>query len=94
VQESLTNIVRHARAKQASVELSHQVHADGTAQVRLAVRDNGVGLRMADAKPGMGMLGMRERISALGGQLEWTSLPTGGTQLQLHLSLPHPELTP
>ena len=87
VQESLTNIARHAHSSQASVALAHTVLAPGEDRVVLTVRDNGVGLPSGGTHQGLGVLGMRERVSALGGQMALTLLPTGGTQLQVLLPL-------
>ena len=91
VQESLTNIARHARASQASVAIVRVAQeageGEGEGHISLTVCDNGVGLQFAAAQPGLGILGMRERVSALGGQLELTRLPSGGTQLQVLLPL-------
>ena len=65
VQESLTNVLRHANATQVEVRLAEK---DGSYLVR--VSDNGGGV--SDAKPsdGRGLLGMRERAELLGGHLE------------------------
>jgi signal transduction histidine kinase len=71
-QESLANVARHAQASQASVVLDYRPEA-----VRLSIHDNGMGFtpealeRPAAPGPwgGFGLLGMRERIAALGGTL-------------------------
>ena len=63
-QEALTNVVRHAEARDARLELTTKPDA-----IRLAVRDNGRGLR--DASEGAGLRGMRERAILVGAQLEW-----------------------
>jgi signal transduction histidine kinase len=62
-QEGLTNVRRHARASRVDVRLDFQ-----PAEVRLQVRDNGVGA--ADTGGGFGLLGIRERMQLLGGSLE------------------------
>jgi signal transduction histidine kinase len=65
--EALTNIVRHANASKASVQVDHH-----NGQVELAVRDNGAGVgngRRRDSGTGHGIVGMRERAEALGGSL-------------------------
>ncbi|MBA3824040.1 MAG: sensor histidine kinase [Ktedonobacterales bacterium] len=87
VQEALTNIARHAHAKRVTVDLRE---ADGEAQ--LLVRDDGQGFDLA-APPkapgsdgGLGLVGIRERVSLLSGQLDVTSSPSEGTSL--HLTLP------
>ncbi|MGR8932637.1 MAG: sensor histidine kinase [Gammaproteobacteria bacterium] len=65
VQEGLTNIHKHARATGVDVDL--EVGAD---QVRLTVADNGVVKRLPlAATNGIGLLGIRERLDALHGQL-------------------------
>jgi two-component system, NarL family, sensor histidine kinase DesK len=61
VREAVTNVVRHARASTCTIAI---VASDD--QVRLTVRDDGVG---ATAPEGSGLTGMRERIAALGGQV-------------------------
>ena len=81
-QEALTNVARHAKAKRVDVT----VHADG-ARLRLVVADDGVGLGPgADRPAGMGLIGIRERVLALGGVL--TLRGDSGTELQVELPLP------
>jgi signal transduction histidine kinase len=84
MQESLTNILRHAGATEVSVGFRA---ADG--QVRLDVRDNGRGFGPEDLskRTSFGVRGMRERVRDLGGTLEIASTPDGGTQLSLQLPL-------
>jgi signal transduction histidine kinase len=62
-QEGLTNVCRHARASRVDVLLDFQ-----PSEVRLEVRDNGVGA--AETSGGFGLLGIRERMQLLGGRLE------------------------
>ncbi len=63
--EALTNVVRHAHASAASVQVDHY---DG--RVEVAVRDDGSGSAGDEGvKPGHGIAGMRERAEALGGRL-------------------------
>jgi signal transduction histidine kinase len=74
VQESLTNVVRHARAGRAGITVTH---ADG--RVTVEVTDDGrAGGNGAGAGSGQGILGMRERTRALGGSLEAGPRPGGG----------------
>jgi signal transduction histidine kinase len=81
VSEALTNAAKHANASVVQIELT----AEG-AIVRLAIRDDGVG--GADLGRGSGLVGLRDRIEALGGTLQLTS-PTGaGTTLQIEIPLP------
>lgn len=62
-QEGLTNVRKHARASRADLALDY---ADPTA-VHLTIHDNGLG--SADPTNGFGLLGMRERVSLLGGEM-------------------------
>jgi len=84
LQESLTNIGRHAQAKRARIAL----RLEGGA-VLLEVDDDGRGIDTEDiAKPrSLGLKGMRERTRYLGGTLEVERAPSGGTQLRLRLPL-------
>lgn len=75
-QESLTNVVRHARASRATVRLRS---SDGL--YVLTVDDDGVGLDVRQPGDGRGMLGMRERAELLGGSLESGRSPLGGTRI-------------
>lgn len=76
VQEALTNVARHARARRVSVTVGrHDDHATA------AVEDDGVGFD-PDAAPKagrLGLIGMRERVTLAGGALDVESSPGGGT---------------
>jgi signal transduction histidine kinase len=73
VQEALTNVVKHAPGARATVDL-----AVSATQVRLDVTDNGGPGRQKQAEPGLGIVGMRERIGAFGGWLVAEPLADGG----------------
>lgn len=62
VQESLSNIVKHARASTASVEVARRDNA-----LQITVADDGMGFDPARTAAGVGLAGMRERVQALGG---------------------------
>ena len=84
VQESLSNIARHAKASQVSIGISRA--ADG---VRLTVRDNGVGIAVRpQARRGTGLRGMAERVSEAGGRFDVASAPGRGTALTMSFPLP------
>jgi NarL family two-component system sensor histidine kinase LiaS len=68
IQESLTNTLKHAQASQISVELS-QVEDNIESNIRLLVKDNGVGFNPDEVTWG-GLFGIQERINSLGGTLE------------------------
>jgi len=78
LQESLTNIARHARAKNAWVILG----ASGN-WLQLEVEDDGQGIADADlARPrSLGLKGMRERVRYIGGTVEIGRAPRGGTRV-------------
>ncbi|MEU9714893.1 histidine kinase [Streptomyces sp. NPDC047976] len=81
VQESLTNIARHADATRASVRIDYRPDA-----VALRVDDDGKAVPGTDLVPGMGLLGMRERVTALGGRL--LAAPRGGGGFTVQAELP------
>ena len=83
-QEMLSNVGRHARASALAVDISCD---DG--ELRVAVRDNGVGAALAtfEAANAYGVMGMRERARHWGGRLGVHSAPGAGTTLVLNLQL-------
>ena len=82
-QEALTNVIRHADATRAEVELA----ADGDG-ICLVVRDNGRGFRMDELPPGRnGLAGMRERAMLVGGTLSVRSEEGEGTEVRLQVPL-------
>jgi two-component system, NarL family, sensor histidine kinase UhpB len=65
VQECITNIIRHAKATEATINLK----IASEKMLRLEVIDNGQGCALTEAKKGFGLLGIRERVKSLGGEL-------------------------
>jgi signal transduction histidine kinase len=83
VQESLTNVTRHAGARHVTVSLVHRQD-----EVELTVEDDGVGATADDdLRSGNGLLGMRERAAAIGGDLDAGPLPAGGFRVHARLPL-------
>jgi signal transduction histidine kinase len=76
VQESLTNVVKHARAERVSISLTRQ---EGS--VKAVVEDDGRGFDPAHADGGYGLVGMQERLALLGGRLRVESSPGAGTTI-------------
>jgi PAS domain S-box-containing protein len=87
-QEALTNITRHAQARQAWLTLRQH-----DAVLHLLVRDDGVGFDLGAARTqavqgkGLGLLGMEERVRLLRGQLEIVTAPGKGTEIRACLPL-------
>jgi signal transduction histidine kinase len=84
VQESLTNILKHAQAQ--NVEVSIETQAESLV---ITVRDDGVGLseERREALRSHGLAAMRHRATALGGELRISRLAARGTQVQARLPL-------
>jgi PAS domain S-box-containing protein len=83
LQECMTNINRHARARQVDVRYS-----EVTDQAILEVRDDGVGFDPGTADiTGLGLLGMRERVAMLSGTLVVESALNAGTRIKVTLPL-------
>jgi signal transduction histidine kinase len=74
VQESLTNIVKHARARHVSILLTRKGGA-----IKAVVEDDGQGFDPTADAAGFGLVGMRERLALLGGRLEVESGSETGT---------------
>lgn len=82
VQEALTNVARHAEASEVSVSIEETDKG-----IDLLVTDNGRGIAASGNKKTFGLLGMRERITILGGTLEIDSQPERGTRIACRLPL-------
>jgi signal transduction histidine kinase len=82
VQESLTNVVRHSHASSATVRVAYE--AD---RLLVEIQDDGVGNGPSHLGLSHGILGMRERAAALGGELEAGALPQGGFRVCATLPL-------
>lgn len=85
VQEAFTNIVKHAKAKTALVELKR-----GNNNITVAINDDGVGLpaelKQENSKH-LGIQGMQERVALLGGEFATTSAPGKGTTILIKIPL-------
>jgi signal transduction histidine kinase len=87
VSEALTNAAKHAHASVVNVEVDTP---DATLQ--LAIRDDGIG--GADLSRGSGLVGLNDRIEALGGTLQVASSPGHGTTLLIEVPLEHQSAVP
>jgi len=89
VQESLTNVIRHAQAKHVGVELGEAAsegNGNGERELRLTVRDDGRGIDPA-APPGFGLRGMQERVQGLGGRYKVETASGRGTCIRIVIPL-------
>lgn len=86
-QETLTNVARHAKATEVNVRLAKE---DGN--LTLEVHDNGEGVSEEQLSSGrsLGILGMRERASLLGGELTITGAAGEGTTVRVRIPVTHP----
>jgi signal transduction histidine kinase len=80
VSEALTNATKHARASCAHVAVEQR-----DVLLHLSIRDDGVG--GADPARGSGLIGLRDRVQALGGSIEVDSPPGAGTAIVVELPL-------
>lgn len=87
VQESLTNVVKYANARQVAIAMKRD---DG--HVTLTISDDGMGLpdTASHDKLSHGISGMRQRVRALGGEFSIHGEPRRGTHITVRIPLPHP----
>jgi len=96
VQESITNIFRHANANSARIRVelgstgpssSSEIEAECAPALLITIEDNGVGIPTQPTL-GLGLMGMRERVQALGGSISMDRRAIGGTRIAVSLPLP------
>ena len=86
LQEGMTNVSKHAGAKHVEIRVERSRSAAGRAdEVLFSMMDDGRGADLSAGKPGLGLIGMRERIETLGGSLQVTAEPTKGFGIQAHI---------
>ena len=74
IQELVTNVVKHSRASQVSVQIM-----ENRKKLVIIVEDNGVGFDPEQKANGIGLLNLRSRVNALGGELHFEPSPRSGT---------------
>jgi len=88
IQEALTNVRKHAAAREASVTLM----SDGSGQLKVVIADDGQGFIPGTERNGqartLGLTSMRERVEALGGTFHVNSQPGSGTQVTATIPIP------
>ncbi len=85
VQEAMTNIAKHAAAAHVIVRIVDPPQEPG--RVLIEISDDGVGFDPEEPAAGFGLLGMRERIALVDGELTITSAPGNGTRLVARIPL-------
>jgi signal transduction histidine kinase len=85
VQEALTNVTRHASAHKVRIDLSANVDRSN---VKLRIEDDGCGMAAPEESVvGLGLLGMRERVAVLHGDIAFKSAPGSGLRIDITLPL-------
>jgi signal transduction histidine kinase len=89
VQEALTNVAKHSQAKRVTVSL-HCDNSDAGKPgcLRLTIVDDGKGMNVNQVQSGLGLMGMRERVIAAGGEFSLSSEPRQGVQINVLLPIP------
>ena len=84
LQEALTNVLRHAKASNAWIALAQRKGG-----LTFVIRDDGIGLPRGSERKRLshGILGMRQRITALGGEFKIGGSPTGGTTIEIFVPI-------
>jgi len=85
VQEAMTNIARHSKATRVNIAIER---AAALERVTIVIVDNGRGADLRPPRAGLGLVGMRERVSALGGELTLATRPGEGFTVKAILPLP------
>ncbi|RJG06008.1 PAS domain S-box protein [Noviherbaspirillum cavernae] len=88
LQESLTNVIRHANATRVAIELRRECD-----RLVMRIEDNGIGMRRKSprAANAFGLVGIEERVLALDGEFSIDSAPGRGTTLSILIPLPQSE---
>ncbi len=86
VQECLTNIARHAHASNVDIRIEQRSPQAG-AELGISVTDDGSGFDPVARRTGLGLLGLRERVEALGGRFEIESAQGRGTCVRASIPL-------
>jgi signal transduction histidine kinase len=84
VQEALTNVLKHARAKQVRIATEHE---SGSEHVTVLIEDDGIGFEPQHVAAGRGLSHLRSRAEQLGGTVDVRSAPGAGTRVRLEFPL-------
>lgn len=91
IQESLTNVARHAAAKNVYISLAHQARDGG--RLALKINDDGAGFNPDTTRAGMGLSGIRERVDSMGGEFQLETGLNEGVNLTIILPVEPVEAT-
>lgn len=90
VQEALTNVARHSRATRVEIRTRREdASPSSPARITVCIEDDGVGADLTRPGAGLGLIGMRERMEAIGGSLLLQSRCGRGFMLHAHVPLGH-----
>ena len=84
VQEALTNVARHAKARRLEIDVAKIGNSKGESILKIVVNDDGVGFYPEHAD-GFGLSGMRERVEGIGGRFLLVSSPGMGVKITVEL---------
>lgn len=85
VQEALTNVARHAKATQVRILIER---SDTRGGIELLIADDGCGTDLSSPRTGLGLIGMRERVAALGGSITLAAGRGAGFEVTAFIPLP------
>ena len=88
IQESLTNITKHAQASQVVINFSTNAE-----ELKIRIQDNGCGMNVDDHKRGLGLIGIRERVRSLDGELYLDSVIDKGVKIALTIPITEEHLS-
>jgi two-component system sensor histidine kinase UhpB len=86
LQECLTNISRHAKAKYVDIHVEYQSKNKSNRLIYISIHDDGIGFSKSH-RDGFGLLGIKERIHEINGKINIVSKPKLGTKLTIQLPL-------
>ena len=88
VQEAMTNVARHSQASAVDIRIVQRRGTASQDSVDVSIVDDGRGVDLELQRAGLGLVGMRERVSAFGGSVQLTSGPGAG--FRILASVPYP----
>jgi len=94
VQEAMTNIARHAHATRVSIRIAGDAESGAREMLAVSISDDGCGVDLRLPRVGLGLVGMRERVTAFGGGLALESQPGNGFKIRASLPVVAAERVP